>query len=362
MDQAAPRVEAEAATRVVSLDAFRGFIMFSMLLGTFGLEKVGDNPVVKFFHTQLSHADWVGFHFEDLILPAFLFIIGVSLGLSDWKRRERGELFGVRLGHAVKRAVILFVFGFLLSWIGSKQINFGPGVLQELALSYIVAYLFINLSVSRRYWVFAALLFIYWFFVFITPIPEVGRNSYVLFKNIVYLIDNRLTGSTSRWGYLYPTLTQAGVVVYGSIVGSILASGDRRRFIRTLAVAGAAGIIASLALHPFIPIIKRMFTPSYTLLTCGLASLSLLAFYQIIDIKGYRKWFFFFVVFGMNSIFVYLLNGLLSRWLMDTGGIFLNYPAWLIGSWVFPLEHVIRLGVEWYICWWLFTKKIFFKI
>ncbi|MHB9027953.1 MAG: acyltransferase family protein [Candidatus Latescibacterota bacterium] len=362
MELAAPQAKAESTTRVASLDAFRGFIMFSMLLGTFGLEKVSGNPVIGFLHTQLSHADWVGFHFEDLILPAFLFIIGISMGLSNAKRRGLGESYGERLGHAAKRAAILFGFGFILSWIGAKTPYFGPGVLQVLALSYFSAFLFINLSIPQRFGVFAGMLFIYWFFVFITPIPEVGRNSYVLFKNIVYLIDNRLTGSTTRWGYLYPTFTQAAVVVYGGVIGSILASGDRQRFFRILAIAGAIGILSGLALHPFIPIIKRMFTPSYTLLTCGLASLLLLAFYQIIDIRGYRKWSFFFVVFGANSIFVYLLNGLLSRWLMDTGGILLDPLAWVVGPWVFPLGHVVRLGVEWGICWWLFTKRIFFKI
>ncbi len=362
MELASSQAKIETTARVQSLDAFRGFIMFSMLLGTFGLEKVSGNPVTEFFRKQLSHADWVGFHFEDLILPAFLFIIGVSMGLSDFKRRARGELWQRRFGHAAKRAAILFAFGFLLSWIGAKEPYSGPGVLQALALSYFTAYFFVNLTITGRYWAFAGLLFIYWFFVFIIPVPEVGRNSYVLFKNIVYLIDNRLTGSTTRWGYLYPTITQAAVVIYGSIIGSILASGDRKRFIRMLAIAGATGVLAGLALHPFIPVIKRMFTPSYTLLTCGLSSLLLLGFYQAIDVWKCRKWSFFFIVFGMNSIFVYLLNGLLSKWLMETGGIFLNYPAWVVGSWVFPLEHAFRIGVEWVICWWLFTKKIFFKI
>ncbi len=362
MDMAIPRPQAEATARVASLDAFRGFIMFSMLLGTFGLEHVADNPVARFFHIQLSHADWVGFHFEDLILPAFLFIIGISMGLSDARRRAGGEMYGDRLGHAAKRAATLFAFGFVLSWIGAKAPYFGPGVLQVLALSYFSAYLFQNFDISRRWAIFGGLLFVYWFFVFITPIPEAGRNSYTLFQNIVFLIDNRLTGSVSRWGYLYPTLTQAATVVYGGIIGSILASGDIRRFTRTLAIAGTAGVLSGLALHPFIPVIKRMFTPSYTLLTCGLASLLLLAFFRLIDQRGYKRWSFFFVVFGMNSIFAYLLNGLLGKWLMDTGRIFLTLPTWMIGAWVFPLEHAFRIGILWGICYWLHKREIFFKI
>ncbi len=364
MELAIPQERTGAVTtaRVASLDAFRGFIMFSMLLGTFGLERLRDNSAAQFLHTQLSHADWVGFHFEDLILPAFLFIIGVAMGLSDAKRRERGESYGGRLSHAAKRAAALFGFGFLLSWIGAKAPYFGPGVLQVLALSYFSAFLFINLDIYRRWGVFAGLLFLYWLFIFLVPVPGAGRNSYVLFHNLVYLIDNRLTGSTTRWGYLYPTLTQAAVVVYGGIIGSMLASGDRSRLFRTLAVAGTAGILAGMALHPFIPVIKRMFTPSYTLLTCGISSLLFLAFYQLIDRLNRSRWSFFFVVLGMNSIFVYLLNGLLGPWLMETGGILLTPLTWVIGAWVYPLEHAVRIGAEWSVCLWLMRRGIFFRL
>ncbi len=348
--------------RVASLDAFRGFIMFSMLLGALGLEKVRDNPLARFFHTQLSHADWVGFHFEDLILPAFLFIIGAAMGLSEAKRRGRGEPYRVRLGHAARRAALLFGFGFLLSWIGANHPYFGPGVLQVLAICYFLGFLFAGKSIPFRFGVFGALLFIYWLFIFIVPVYDVGRNSYILFKNLVYLIDNTLVGSTTRWGYLYPTLTSVAVVVYGSIIGTLIAERDHRRLIRVLAICGIAGILAGLTLHPFIPVIKRMFTPSYTLLTCGITSLLFLAAYWIIDHRGKSEWSRFFVVFGMNSIFVYILNGLLSRWLLDTGGIFLDPLAWVIGPWVFPLGHVLRLTVEWGICWWLFKRSIFFKL
>jgi heparan-alpha-glucosaminide N-acetyltransferase len=362
VESKAALIRSEPKGRVVSLDAFRGFVMFSMLLGTLGLEHVSEYPAAEFILTQLSHADWVGFHFEDIILPAFLFIIGISMGISDFRRREQGESFSIRFGHAAKRALTLFFLGFILSWIGAKKPYFGPGVLQVLALSYFLAYLFINLGIKYRFSVFAGLLFIYWFFVFIIPIQDAGRNSYELFKNIVYLIDNRLTGSTTRWGYLYPTLTQAAVVVYGSIIGGILASGDKRLFIRTLAIAGVTGILIGLSMQPAVPVIKRMFTPSYTLLTCGISSLFLLAIYWFIDLKGHKKWSFFFIVFGMNSIFVYLLNGFLGKWLMDTGGIFLNYFSWIAAEWVFPLENVFRLVTEWGICIWLYKRKIFLKI
>ena len=86
--------------------------MLSMLLGTLGLEKLADRPLPGFFATQLSHAPWVGFHFEDLILPAFLFIIGVSMAVSDEKRRERGQGYGQRLLHVLKRSAACLPWDF----------------------------------------------------------------------------------------------------------------------------------------------------------------------------------------------------------------------------------------------------------
>ena len=349
--------------RIASLDAFRGFIMFSMLLHTFGLKELSHLPVVGFIYNQLTHAPWVGFHFEDIILPSFLFIIGVSMGLSDIRRRERGEPSKARISHAVKRALTLFGLGFFLSWYSAGKPTLGPGVLQVLGLSYIGAFLFVGKSIKTQAYAIAALLFIYWFFIFIIPVPEAGRNSYIVFKNLVYFIDNTLTGSTSRWGYLYTIITSIAVVIYGSIIGKLLVrrSSDRQ-FMKTLAIFGVIGIATGLALHPGIPIIKRMFTSSYTLFTCGLISYIFLLFFWLIDVKGHTKWSFFFIVFGMNSIFVYMLNGLFRRWLVETAGIFIDPSEVVFGTWIHPAKELVRVLAEWLVCYWLLSKKIFMKI
>jgi len=349
--------------RLISIDALRGFIMFWMLLHTFGLKDVASVPVVGFIFTQLNHVPWVGFHFEDLILPTFLFIIGISMGISETRRSDRGESPGARTSHAFKRAITLFVIGFIGTWIAVGKPSWGPGVPQVLAFCYFGGYLFVRMTVKMQFFVCAALLFVYWFFIFVTPIPEAGRNSYEVFKNLVYFIDNRLTGSTSRWGYLYPTITSVAVVVYGSIIGKVLAKRPSpARFMKTLAVYGFIGVACGLLLHPFIPVIKRMFTPSYALLTCGLASLLLLLFYWIIEVLGRVKWSFFFVVIGMNSIFVYILDMLFNGWLVKTTNVLLNPLAYYLGGWISPGAELMRMTALWLICLWLYRRRIFFKL
>lgn len=172
-----------------------------------------------------------------------------------------------------------------------------------------------------------------------------------------------MTGQATRWGYLFPTITSVAVVVYGTIVGKLLVERkDHRRFMRTLAVLGGAGVVAGLALHPLVPVIKRMFTPSYTLLTCGLATLLLLGFYWIIDVRKRAGWSFPFIIFGTNSIFVYMLNGLLAVWLMATCATLLKPVSGWLGAWVDPFKNIFRLALEWLACLWLFRKRIFFRL
>ena len=349
--------------RLISLDVFRGFIMLSMLLHTFGLKELSGNPVIGFIYTQLNHASWRGFHFEDLILPTFLFIIGVSMGLSDMKRRERGESGKSKLSHAAKRAALLFAFGFFLSWISAGKPTFGPGVLQVLAFSYFGAFLFVGKSIRYQFGIFAFLLFIYWFFIYIIPVPEAGRNSYVVYKNLVYFIDDKITGAASRWGYLYTIITSIAVVIYGSIIAKLFVKRKSdNQFMKILAIFAVAGILSGLLLNPFIPIIKRMFTSSYTLFTCGLASLIFLGLYWLIEVRGISKWSFPLIVIGMNSIFIYMLHNLLQGWFMETSGVFINPLEGLIGAWINPLKNSVSLLMQWFICLWLYQRKIFFKI
>ena len=349
--------------RVVSLDAFRGFIMLSMILHTFGLEELSHLPVIGFIYSQLNHASWRGFHFEDVILPTFLFIIGVAMGLSDAKRRERGEVYKSRFTHAAKRVVILFCFGFFLSWISAGKPHFGPGVLQVLAFSYFGGFLFLGKSIKFQFGVFAALLFIYWFFIFIIPVPEAGRNSYIVYKNLVYFIDDIVTGAASRWGYLYTIITSIAVVVYGSIIGKLLVNRKSdKQFIKTLAIFSIVGIVSGLVLNPFIPIIKRMFTSSYTLFTCGLTSLTFLAFYWLIDVRNISKWSFPLIVIGMNSIFIYMLHNLLNKWLLETSGAFIDPLGIYIGAWISPAKNFVSLLIQWLVCYWFYRRKIFFKL
>ena len=90
--------------------------------------------------------------------------------------------------------------------------------------------------------------------------------------------------------------------------------------------------------------------------------LMFLFLYWLVDVKGFSKWSLLFIVFGVNSIFVYMLNGLFKTWLLETGGIFVDPLSVVIGAWVTPVKHFLALLTEWLVCLWLYRRKIFFKL
>ncbi|HDY88399.1 MAG TPA: hypothetical protein ENH82_09865 [bacterium] len=349
--------------RAEYIDAFRGCVMVSMLIGTFGLAKLAEHPLWGFFYGQLRHADWRGFHFEDIILPWFLFIIGLAMSFSYEKRQKLGQSYGQILSHVIKRTIILFALGFIISWARVGKPYFGAGVLQILAICYFGSFLVLGKSIKIQIVAFASLLFIYWFFIFIIPIPEIERNSYILYKNLVYYLDETIIGTATRWGYLYTLITSTAVVIFGSIIGKVLVKPPPHRKIMTLLlILGAGGIITGLVLNPVIPIIKRMFTSSYTLFACGWICLLLLGFYWLIEVRDYRRWSFVFKVIGMNSIFIYTVHLLLEGWMRQTLSVFIAPFGSILGVGRESLTAFFLLIAEFLLCLWLYRRKIFLRI
>lgn len=347
--------------RVLSIDAFRGFVMISMLLRDFNLRKFEGHGIMGGIHTQLSHAKWQGFHFEDYILPAFLFIIGMAIPLSNDKRRAMGESFGRRLYHAFTRTVFLFAIGTMINCFLANRVIYSVGVLQILAFSYFAGYLIAHLSLRLQAAAFAFLVFIYWWLIY-----KFGNNSYEIRNNLVWNIDMMFIDKSlvSVWGYYYTLITSTSMVVFGAIVGRMLINRKSPgQFMLWLAALAVIGIVSGVALDPWVPIIKRMITSSYTLLTMGLCCLTMLVFYYLIDVLGFRRWAFVFLVIGANSIFIYVIDLTLHAWLIQKAGIFVEYYfARGIGAYTGPLTALVVLFFQFQLCLWLYRRKLYIRI
>ena len=106
---------------------------------------------------------------------------------------------------------------------------------------------------------------------------------------------------------------------------------------------------------------KRLWTASFTLFSAGWVILMLMALYWIVDVKQYRKWAFPAVVLGMNSIFIYSFSQVLRGWL-DRGVKIFTGNFWYFGDLGAIPQNLVLLAIMWYLCYWLYQKKIFIKI
>lgn len=180
--------------------------------------------------------------------------------------------------------------------------------------------------------------------------------------NIGAVIDKAVLGYNYS-GY-YTTINfigNAATILFGCWVGmAILGRQSHGYKLKLLAAASAAGFVLGLALQPIVPMIKRLWTPSFALYSAGWVILMLLAFYWLIEVKGYRKWAFPLVVVGMNSIFIYSLSQLLRGWILrGVGG--LTYEFGFLGPLGAIPQNILVLCIMWYACYWLYRHKIFFR-
>jgi len=361
-----------APGRVTSVDFFRGFTMF--LLAGEATELYShlihsDNSVVHFLGSQFHHHEWHGLHFWDLIQPFFMFIVGVAIPFAVANRLKKGESRHTITLHAYKRAFLLLFFGWALYFIDAGHLVFRfQNVLAQLSVTYIVAFLIRNKSFKFQLIFTLAILLlidlIYRFF------PVEGFNHpWVNYENLGAWFNNKIEGveKASEWATLNFVSTTAHTV-WGVLCGKLLMSDKTsRQKIQALLIAGVSALIIgySLDLLNITPIIKKIATSSFVFASGGWTILALTLCYWLIDVrKLFGKGSWFFIVVGMNSIFIYLF--------FHVGG------ANFIGRMVDPFskllfswggekitEIITSLGVWaalWYMCYWLYKNKLFIKI
>ncbi len=353
--------------RLLSIDALRGFDMFWIIGGGAifaATAKVWANPVTLTIQEQLSHVEWKGFHFEDLIYPLFLFLIGVVLPFSLARRKEQGQSRWIIYLHFLKRSLMLILLGSIPRGIMSfTRWPFMGGVLEHIGLCYFFASLLVMHTRWRtRAVIVPAFLILYWLALILIPVSGHGPGAFTYEGSLASYID-RFFISGNLWNE-GPASTPSGIsiILWGSLAGHWLRS-DRtgNRKAAGLALAGLACIILGYLWGFSLPIIKRvLWTSTYVTFACGWSLLLLALFYWVIDVKKYRKWTFFFVVIGMNAITIYFLQqivnfdeiaDLLFKGIRENAGILMPF--------VLPIGVVT---LKWLFLWFLYRHKIFFKL
>lgn len=389
--------------RLVSLDAYRGLTMLAMASGGLGLHRVAENlhaagndsPLWRFLGYQFEHVEWVGCSAWDLIQPSFMFMVGVAMAYSCASRQAAGQTYAQMLRHAIVRSIVLVLLGVFLRSNGREQTYFTfEDVLSQIGLGYVFLFLLWN----RPKWVqFAAAFGIlagYWCVFYFYPLPPadfdyatVGVGSdWPHLQGVAAHWDKNTHAAAAfeQWflnlfprakpfvfnggGYLTLSfIPSLATMIFGLLSGELLRSSRSSGWkFWTLVFVGVAGLAAGLALQTtgLCPIVKRIWTPSWTLFSTGWTCLILAGFFGVVDVLGFRKWTFPLVVVGMNSITIYVMAGLSKGWLERTirthvgSGVFdflgSDYEPFLVQLWI--------LLAMWLICYWLYRQRIFIRI
>ena len=386
--------------RLRSVDAYRGFIMLAMASGgiaTFGcLSRMGNGEVsipLEVLLQQFDHVPWRGCVFWDLIQPAFMFLVGVSMPLSYSRCRARGDRWTQLFGHALLRSVVLVVLGVFLASNGSSHTDFTfTNVLAQIGLGYTFAFLVLGQRSSVQLAVAILILVADWLLFARYPLPGpefpyglFGVSEPQLMMRGLFAHWNKNTNVAAefdRW-FLnlfphpsdepfrfnpggYATLNfipSIATMIFGILAGELLMSRPGRiSKPRILLLVGAGLWMLGHVLDATLcPIVKRLWTPSWVIASSAWTCWMLAAFYWVIDSWGFKRWSLPLAVVGTNSIAIYLMSQLMRKFVITS--IQTHYGTTVFSGTSGPLIRGLSvLAVLWLICFWLYKRKIFFKI
>lgn len=376
MDQNKKKIE--KAPRLVSLDALRGFDMFwiiggtplvASLLGLLGLVQAKST-----FLQQMRHVPWNGFHAEDLIFPLFLFISGVTLPFSIGRQISRGDSKWHISLKIVKRGCLLVLLGAVFN--GLLQFNFANtryySVLGRIGLSWMfAAFIFTKTNWKGQLAWIIGLLVGYWMAMTLIDVPGFGMGDLSMKGNLVGYIDQAFAPGRLHFGGFDPEggfslIPSIAIPLLGALTGHllILAHTTRERLKVSAIMAGTGFVLILLAFlwgNAF-PINKSLWSSSFVLLASGYSLLLLTTFYLVIDVFGFKKWSFAFMLIGVNPILIYLFVGKLVDFRYTHRFLFNGLIQCFDGSgrdftsaFTFILLQLVFLYI-------LFRNKIFLKV
>jgi len=368
---------AEAAAlpeRLRSLDALRGFDMLWIIGGERvirELAKLTEWGWMWGLNRQMRHVNWAGFHFYDLIFPLFMFISGVSIPYSIESKRSKDVSERKITLSILRRVALLILLGLIYN--GMLRLDFSSlrvfSVLGQIGVAYGVAALVYQFSKSWKtvaLWM-AGILLVYAAAQMWIPVPGHGAGVLTAKGSLNSYIDRLLaTGHIYTKFYdpegLLCVVSASTVTLAGALAGILLRRDSVGKSGKAAVLAGAGlGVLAlGTALSFVYPAIKKLWTPSFDLVTIGCSALLLCLFYSIIDILGFRKWAFPFVVIGTNSIAIYMACKFVD--FHHAASFFFGGLAAKSGSAGGLVMALGVVAVEWALLYVMYRKKIFVKV
>jgi predicted acyltransferase len=371
MQEMNPEIFRPSDTRLVSIDALRGLTMFFIIGGEGiinSLFKIWPNQVTEALSGNMEHAGWEGFYFYDQIFPMFLFLVGLLIPVVILRSRKKGITNREILMHVSKRAIILILlglanYGFLrFDWPAMRW----SSVLGRIGICYFFASLFVLYAGWRiQVAVIACLLIGYWAAVNFIPVPGYGQGVLTPEGCLTTWLDQKLIPGTLGLGIydrqgILSTFTALASTMIGVLAGYWLCT--KRSGIHKTYGFAAAGVIllaAGWIWGQFFFISRNVWTSSFVLYSSGWSLLAFALFFWIIEVKGFKKWSYFFVVIGMNAVTIWVGQRFID-FKFTSDAIFLGMSKYF--GILQPLFLALCLvGLKWLFLWFLYKKNVFLK-
>jgi predicted acyltransferase len=367
--------ELRTGDRLDSLDALRGFDMLWITGGELlitGLRDLTGWPFFRWASEQLEHVPWEGFHCYDLIFPLFLFISGVTIPIAVSRRRARGQSDRDLLIRFVRRALLLVFLGMVYNgllkfdWANTRY----PSVLGRIGLGYFFAALIVTRSSIRTQAIWAGgLLLLYWAAMMLIPVPGFGAGVITPEGNLEGYVDRLLLPGKFYFATYDPegvlsTVPSISTALMGALAGHLLLSmkmnGKRKALVLALAGVGSLGVGQLWGVG--FPVIKNIWSSSFVLVAGGWSLILLSVFYLVVDVWGWKKWAFLFVIIGVNPLTIYLTQAGMVNYESTVSYFFDGVLRFFSDPCRLLLWAIALLTLKMLFLYFLYRKKIFLRV
>lgn len=387
------------ADRLESLDVYRGLVMLLLAFSAVhwnwmhAIETAyPDSALLHQLLRQFDHVEWEGIVLWDMIQPSFMFMVGVSMSYSYASRQRRRHSYTQMLGHATRRAVVLILLGVFLRSLGRESTYWTfEDVVSQIGLGYVPLFLLWNRPWRLQLGVALGLLLAYWLLFVYWPLPN-STYDYASVEGKAYY-----DGFFAHWnmnahpGHYFdqwllnlfprnePFVANSGgyntlnfVPSLSTMIIGLMAGEQLRRCqsaqtnLKWLIGGGITLSVVGWSLHFFgvCPIVKKIWTSSFGLVSTGYCLLLLALLYAVIDLLKFRRWAWPAGIVGRNSVAMYCLIWMIASWCLTTIQThFGEAPFRLLESEFQPLLENLAVGfVLWLICYWMYRRQIFLRI
>ena len=358
--------------RILSIDILRGFDMLLIIfLDQFFLklnQGVGSSFTIALAR-QFIHPEWFGFRFYDIIMPLFLFVVGAVIPYSISKYKNKSISKKNLYLKLIKRFLILFLLGWVVQGnlldFDLSTFKIFSNTLQAIAVGYVfTSIVYIYLKSTHRYLFFVSCLIAYALLLTLPIIPGIGRSTLLPDLNFAIYLDNLIFGSFDdgkQYTWFLSSLGFTATTLSGLFAGELIKNQKNKiKVVKTLLIYGSIALSVGLLSNVFHPVVKKIWTSSFVLVSSGICYYIMALFYWIIDVKQNIKWTFFLKVIGMNAITAYFISHVLP--FPKIAGFILYGMAPYTGNYYEFITVIGGFSLLYLLLWYMYKNKTFIKI